>query len=613
MQQGCNGFRSGWPPPKLLILQRKGMGVGPPHPARGQALVLFAMSIVVLLLLVGLSIDGLRVYIAYGQAQRAAEAAALAGVIYLPQYPTSATPAPDGKDATDRALQIAAANGFPNASDVTVTPISGTVPELQVTIHVLVALSLIALVNPSPTSVLPSATAEILPPLTLGDTTNSFGDKVENITEEKAGMTSLNELKERGDPYTVQCESGWSAGSDLTHSDASSPIYYTSTLHVATNAPQYPAGPNCSPGSPGNPDQIPAGFGGLATRTSPVATGTSYLITIPAANSGYSVWVWNPRFVYTASGNNSLLFPQENIYSGLYTDNPMFYPQMAYTLFSVPQWYNRGADVPLAAIWPYATTPNTAPNAPLNAGQIVTLPALDANPWDLALHGCSSTGAWNLSGGNSYVGPITSGTGCLSTLPSDYGQWVQVGTQLLASTATSPTYARLTVDTNTGYGQHAYAVKVCYNATVATGCSANGATISAWNADTVMLRGGTSQSYPLINIPAAYAGRQITLNLFNPGISTENALLPVVPPASGGTVTYPTWLRMGTSGGYPAINASQSGDNLYHSKWVNVTLNLPPDYAGGEWDIIWSGSTAPTTALMTVSAKLIGNPVSLVR
>ena len=584
----------------------------PHHPARGQALVLFAMSIVVLLLLVGLSIDGLRVYIAYGQAQRASEAAALAGVVYLPQYPTSATPAPDGKDATDRALQIAAANGFTNASDVTVTSISGSVPELRVTIHVLVALSLIALVNPSPTSLLPSATAELLPPLVLGDATASFGDKVENATQQMAGMTSFNELKERGDPYTTQCESGWSAGSDLTHADATSALYFTTVLYVATNAPQYPAGPNCSPGSPGNPDQIPAGFGGLATRTSPVVTGTSYLISIPAAASGYSVWVWNPRFVYSASGNNNLLFTQENIYNGTFTDNPIFYSQMAYTLFSVPQWYNRSADVPLAAIWPYATAPNTAPNAPLDPSQIVTLPALDANSWDVWLHGCPVDGAWNLSGGNSYGGLITSGQGCLSAVPTDVGQWVQVGTQLLAGTAISPAYARLTVDTNTGYGQHAYAVKVCHNATVATGCSADGATISAWNADTVMLQGGTSQSYPLINIPAAYAGRHIALNLFNPGLGTGNVTLSVVPPAGGGTVTYPAWVRMGTSGGFPAIATSQSGDDLYHGKWVNVTLTLPPDYAGGEWTIAWSGTTAPTSALMTVSAKLIGNPVSLV-
>jgi len=127
-----------------------------------------------------------------------------------------------------------------------------------------------------------------------------------------------------------------------------------------------------------------------------------------------------------------------------------------------------------------------------------------------------------------------------------------------------------------------------------------------------MLQGAATQSYPLANIPASFAGRQIALNLYNPGVGSGNVTLHLVPPVAGGTVTYPAWLRMTTVGGQPAIQTSSNGDNLYHGKWLDLMLTLPPDYAGGEWQIAWNGSSAPPTTLMTIAAKLIGKPIFLV-
>jgi hypothetical protein len=582
------------------------------QPVRGQALVLFAVSVVTLLLLVGLAVDGLRVYIAFSQAQRAAEAAALAGVAYLPSYPTSATPAPDGSDATTRAQAIAAQDGFPNASNVIVSFQATPVLALTVTIHLSIPVSLLALLGSAPIASLATATALMLPPIALGDASGSFGDRTEGVTQMVAGLSSLYELKERGDPYSVQCETGWSDGADATHSDAATAIYTTSLLGVATNAPQYASGPNCSPGSPGNPDRIPAGFGGLATRTGPLPTGASYLITLPPASTGYSVWIWNPRFVYTGGNLNNQLFASENIYSTGFMDDPVAYPQLAYTLFSAPQLYDRSTDVPVAALWPYSTVPDTAPSPALSPAQITTLPALDATSHDLWVHGCNENGAWNVQqGGSTYTSAIMPGQGCLSNMPTDYNQWVRLGTQSYGATGALPAYLRLTVDTNTGYGVHGYSVKVCHNATAATGCTSGGATITPWNAATVMLQGGAAQSYPLAYIPAAYAGRQIALALYNPGVGSGAVALSINPPAAGGTVTYPTWLRMTTVSGQPAIQTSSTGDDLYHGKWIRFTLTLPPDYAGGEWYFTWNSSNPPLATLMTLAAVLVGSPIML--
>ncbi len=576
------------------------------RPARGQAIVLFALSAVGIIMAVGLALDTERLTISYGAAQHAAEAAALAGVEYLPQYPTSASLAPDGNDATDRAVQAAAENGFTDASAITVTPVIGSIPTLQVTIHIAVTLSLSALLTPTPISSAAEAQARILPPVALGDGTGSYGDQPDDVTQMTAAIGSPYELKERGDPYSVQCETGWSDGSDLTHADATTNIYTTSMLGIATNAPQYPGGPQCSPGTPGNPDHVPSGFGGLATRTGAVPTGQSYLVTIPAGGTGYSVWIWNPRFVYPSANSASRLFTTENIYASGYTDNPIFYPEIAYTLFSVPMLHDRTRDVPLAAIWPYATPPNTSPSPALPASQIVTLPPLDTNSGDLWIHGCSSSGAWNLSGGSTYQLPITSGQGCLASVPADVNQWVELGAQTLSAPAGAPAFFRVTVDANAGYGQHDYALKICYNAAFATGCSAAGATVSGWNAATVVMDGGEHQSYPLAAIPAAYAGRQIALGLYNPGVGSGTITLQVIPPAGGGSVTYPTWARTTTVNGAPALETSLSGDNLYHGKWVTLTLVLPPNYTGGTWQIRWDGTVAPPTRMITLRAALIG-------
>lgn len=582
-----------------------------PAPRRGQALVIFALSVATLILLVGLSIDGLRVFIAFGQAERAADAAALAGVVYLPQYPTAATPAPDGNDATTRALQEAAKNGFTDKSAITITVANSSPPTLRVAIRVNVALSLVSVMHSGPVSTEAVAGAEVLPPVTLGDNSASFGDQPEGAVQQVAALTSPNELKERGDPYSALCELGWSEASDTAHANASSNLYYTSLLHVPTNQPQYPSGPNCSPGAPGNPDHILPGFGGLATRTGPAPNGASYVVTLPQGGTGYSVWVWNARFVYQGSGDqNNKLFPQENIYTNGYTDNPAFYPGYAYALFRVPQLYNRSADVPVAAIWPAATGPDTSPNAPLPPSQIVRLPSLDANNADLFVHNCSE--AWNLSGGSTYS-EVNPGVGCLNAMPTDVGNWVQVGAAALSAPPNSVGYFRLTVDANSGYGQHAYAVKVCHNAASAPNCQTGGAALAAWNTATVILRGTTTQTYPLATIPAMYAGRQLTLALFNPGVGSGNGnvTLSIAPPAAGGTVTYPSYVRLASGTGTPAMQTSLNGDNLYHGKWVRVTITLPPDYAGGQWQLAWTSSSAAPSNVVTVALTLVGNPVTL--
>src|SRR5205807_7090283 len=86
----------------------------------GQAVVLIAFMMIALLAGVGLAVDAGVGYYYNTSAERAAAAAALAGVIFMPSQfggaqtngPDTAIPAGSGADASDRAVNEARRNGF---------------------------------------------------------------------------------------------------------------------------------------------------------------------------------------------------------------------------------------------------------------------------------------------------------------------------------------------------------------------------------------------------------------------------------------------------------------------------------------------------------------------
>src|SRR5260221_3023157 len=71
---------------------------------RGQTLVIFALSLTVLIGFAGLAIDVLRTYDLYAHEERAAEAGALAGVIYMPNFYSAKATGIDNNSAITRAL-----------------------------------------------------------------------------------------------------------------------------------------------------------------------------------------------------------------------------------------------------------------------------------------------------------------------------------------------------------------------------------------------------------------------------------------------------------------------------------------------------------------------------
>src|ERR1700704_5973727 len=85
-----------------------------PKSQAGQAVVLIAFMIIVLFGAIGLAVDGGIAYYYNSGAERAAAAAALSGVIFMPKQFVAADSIPigAGNDATERAIVAAKRNGF---------------------------------------------------------------------------------------------------------------------------------------------------------------------------------------------------------------------------------------------------------------------------------------------------------------------------------------------------------------------------------------------------------------------------------------------------------------------------------------------------------------------
>ena len=129
---------------------------------RGQIIPLFALMIVVLMGITGIAIDLAHARSAAEDIQRAADAAALAGVVYLPDNPTY---------AQTQAAALATANGYTAdggaTTSITYTPDSVN-RRLKVTILSKVPTTFLRLVGFSSISVTRSATAAYSDPFLMG-------------------------------------------------------------------------------------------------------------------------------------------------------------------------------------------------------------------------------------------------------------------------------------------------------------------------------------------------------------------------------------------------------------------------------------------------------------
>jgi hypothetical protein len=156
--------------------------------------------------------------------------------------------------------------------------------------------------------------------------------------------------------------------------------------------------------------------------------------------------------------------------------------------------------------------------------------------------------------------------------------------------------------------------------------------------------GNTTNAVPLANIDSSFAGRTITISVFDVGDSIESAsgnnYMAIVPPTQSGNpcVSVPTkdaasgiTLRTGVPGGnpgyYPAVNGAcvqnqwiytsassnnKQADNIYNGLWILTQIKLPSTYQGGQWWLNLQSSQSNDFEELAVQVDLNGgSPVHL--
>lgn len=138
---------------------------------RGATLVWLAGSLVVLMGFAALAVDLGWYYLNSSRIQRAADAAALAGVVHVPGYLS---------EAETNARAAALVNGFPTEGGSATTSFSGTVlddNQYQVSLASDVDLFLAPLIGIQTMDIAATATAEYVKPVPMGSPDNCFGER----------------------------------------------------------------------------------------------------------------------------------------------------------------------------------------------------------------------------------------------------------------------------------------------------------------------------------------------------------------------------------------------------------------------------------------------------
>ncbi|MGZ3714927.1 MAG: TadE/TadG family type IV pilus assembly protein, partial [Ktedonobacterales bacterium] len=444
--------------------------------SKGQTLVIFVLSFTVLLGMAGLTIDVARAYDLYGRMQRAAEAGALAGVLYMPLNYTANYS--DGNNAVKRALQETVKNGFgvsvllglpatlttsyfgcpnpPTSFEVAVCQSPTNSSDLQVYVTQTLNLVLLNGLGVTPITVRAVAQADYAPPVPIAARQNFIGDRIEcspgnsentnssycsatlsgnpnRLQYYFASMSGPSQLQESGDPY-VYCSEGPSqintganvlgvdanAGSDTitTYNGYKTDHPQQTSLVRGSDVSQYCGKPTPG-GNPGNPDYQPDGYSSNATQGTVHEGGYNYQMNVQSGTGNVSVWIYNPFFTPGVSQgpdyfvDNGASTPND-FYRGPTGDGIMNFDGVHY---DSPYFYFKTVVTVYDMPSPYD---RTSDGKVLNKQEIFY--PIDAVPADLSLHGCAPgqvldvTGTYSgdrgLLDNNSYHGGVVPGVGC---------------------------------------------------------------------------------------------------------------------------------------------------------------------------------------------------------
>ena len=604
----------------------------------GQAIVVVALAGMFLIAGVGMGVDLVAGYFYSLATERAAAAAALSGVVFMPGQFASADAVPAGSrnDASDRAIDEAKRNGFDPADTIsgigiTVSRVTGYSNRLQVTVQRKAPVFFMQAFGFAPYMVKRTAVAAYLPPITLGQPGSQLGASLGGL-----GRTSF---------YFMRTE-GW--GNDRGMGDAYTPS---------------PFNPPASAGASDDMHQISAAYGSEGTDpTLADRGGYNYRITIPAGDEGGIIQIYNAAYAPDGFGTAANFCDNDNQNPALrqcsllgnnwyHEDDDMGgataanYTTMRYSLYRINNLFVRSTDVLLSQLtvypidagnWSRSANQYRIMGGP-NLGRTVTQQYSMGLPTNMLIY-------HNWIDPATYAGPQDGGlvslrqTGSFATY--DQGGALQPGMYRLR-VDTLDSAGRSFTNLNT-LGKKGYAVRAVNGDASHSACAT--CQVAAWD-DMCFFTpfdagvGGTF-TMSLFELPPDYAGKTIMVDLWDVGdVSSTNGYVGINILSPTGSVAssplgvniydlgaqrsnlasgnYTVWANAATNrlASFVALdtNTGQYADN----QWIHLEIPIPASYnpqPGQDW---WSmqyitGPGTVTYDTVTVAVGLRGGPVHLI-
>ena len=513
----------------------------------GQAIVLIAFMILSMFAAVGLAVDGGVGYYYNTAAERAAAAAALSGVIFMPgQFaPADAIPAGSGNDATDRAIVEARRNGFDTndtANNVTVTTarVPGFGNKLSVTVTRSVPVFFMQVFGVTRYLVSRTAIATYLPPLSLGQPGSQTG-------------STTSQLGSAGNNYFFMRTEGYST--DRSQGDAFTPNPAGSSLGSSTDVHVISRQQGSDSVGPSLPDRggynylINLPNGGYIEVYNAIFGADNTPALVGGSGPSSQSWAGTPpngtnhnncdnhisnttnKLDRCSSGSSYYLHEEDSMdFSSYGTTQKNLYSAMEYTVEKVNTPFIRSSDQIVSQSIVYPVDASGYWRTPANCTGSCN-PSKTYNPINNL--GSYITQSWDGNGNPTNMltyhawADITNYTGA-----GDGGTF-----QRLVTASPGPLAAgtyRLRVDTlgfdgsnppsngssSGGQAHKGYAVRVEAAGSYGTGTCA-GCSVGAWDDmaiyTPISVAAGGHFDMPIFKVPPDYAGQTITLDVYDPG------------------------------------------------------------------------------------------------
>ena len=592
---------------------------------RGAVMVMASMMLIPIILgSAAIGIDMANWYYAGERLQVAADAAALAGSVYMPSDITT---------ATTQARAVAKTNGYshdPSNADpykqVNVAAVTGAkASELKVTVTAKVRNFFGWAIGGSGQSISRSAVAEYRGPVLMGSPCNMFGNEPDGAVTQPSSSTPVTQL------------SAW-ASAKSNASCSSTPQLWANAAGPGAdkqNGDRY-ASRNCTAnGSSGctsttNNDYVPAGH--------------FYKLSVKAAVSSVSIQVFDPALVNVSQDCSSTTLP--NPWS---TDNPNPFANVS---GDAAARYSRGdtsayctGDQMFSGSASSSTITTFAVRDPESSGNPLAAPVRAS---------CTQQyGGWAPSGSTYFTTRLNSSNGSYDVnLAKNFRQWsqlctianptvgdyyIQVRTNL-TSGSTSSTALNSTADNPgvTWNGHNRFALRA-----VVTGTASN-VTLAGYGEMSIYANAPAADTqFYMSRINQASAGMSMEIALFDAGDAASPGTITVIPPADartgGAAMTLPSCQGLGVVMGSTTTPSTQTncrltnvssttdeklpatGSHGYQGKLQILRIAIPADYTCTEsdpfgcWFKIRFQYPSGTHDATTWSTDLVGQPVRLVK